>query len=192
MKKKLVDVIIPYYKKKKIVVKTVNSILNQSFTSLRVILIYDDTDLHDYYFLKKKFKNKIRILINNKNLGVGFSRNIGIRFSNSKYIAFCDADDIWKKNKLDKQIKYMKSNNLDFLHSSYYIINEQNQRIGKMSIKKNLSYQDLLKSCDIGLSTVVVKRKILKKKLFKNLKTKENYCLWLQLLKAGIKINGLN
>jgi glycosyltransferase involved in cell wall biosynthesis len=58
MKKKLVDVIIPYYKKKKFVVKTVNSILNQSFTSLRVILIYDDTDLHDYYFLKKKFKKK--------------------------------------------------------------------------------------------------------------------------------------
>ena len=192
MKTKVVDVIIPYYKKKKFITKTINSILNQSFKSHRIILIYDDKNLKDYFFLKKNYGSKIIILVNKKNLGAGISRNKGIKFSSSKYIAFCDADDIWKKNKLEKQINYMEVNNLDFIHSSYYIINEKNQINGIMPIKEKLSYYDLLKSCDIGLSTVVVKRSLLRKNLFKNLKTKEDYCLWLKLLRAGVNINGIN
>ncbi len=192
MKKNLVDVIIPYYKKRKFITKTISSILNQSFKNIKIILIYDDENLNDYYFLKKRYKNKIRIILNKKNLGVGLSRNKGINFSNSKYIAFCDADDTWKRDKLSKQIKYMKSKNLDFLHTSYYLIDEKNKKIGYMNVKNDLNYDDLIRSCDIGLSTVVIKKKILKKNLFKDLKTKEDYCLWLQLLRKGVKIKGLD
>jgi teichuronic acid biosynthesis glycosyltransferase TuaG len=191
MKKKLVDVIIPYYKKKKFIVKTISSILNQSFKNFKIILIYDDDDLEEYLYIKKIFKNKIHIIKNKKNLGVGASRNKGIYNSKSKYIAFCDADDIWVKDKLAKQIKYMDNLKLDFTHTSYFIINEKNKKIGKMNIKKKLTYSDLLKSCDIGLSTVIIKTKILKKNLFKSLKTKEDFALWLQLLRKNIKITGL-
>ena len=55
-----------------------------------------------------------------------------------------------------------------------------------------MSYSELLKSCDIGLSTVIIKTKILKKNLFNNLKTKEDYALWLKLLRSGVKISGIN
>ena len=61
-----------------------------------------------------------------------------------------------------------------------------------MKIKKKMFYSELLKSCDIGLSTVIIKTKILKKNLFNSLKTKEDYALWLKLLRNGVKISGIN
>ena len=99
----LVSVVIPYYKKKFFFEKTIKSILNQSYKNFEIILIYDDNNLEELDFLKnikKKFKN-VKLIINKKNLGPGLSRNKGILLSKGTYIAFCDADDIWKKNKLN-------------------------------------------------------------------------------------------
>ena len=189
---KLVTVIIPFYKKKKFILKTLNSILNQSFNKFQILIIYDDNNLKDLFFLKKIKNKKIKILINKKNLGAGYSRNVGIRKAKTKYIAFCDADDIWHKHKLKKQIFLMEKNNIEFLHSDYKIMNDNNKIIGKMRIQKEMTYNRLLKSCDIGLSTVIIKTKCLKKNLFSKLKTKEDYALWLKLLRNGIKIEGVN
>ena len=77
----------------------------------------------------------------------------------------------------------MEKNNLSFSHSSYNIINSKGKKIGKFRIRENIYYSDLIKSCDIGLSTVVLKKKILNKYKFCNLKTKEDYYLWLKIVK---------
>ena len=70
MSNKKVSVIIPYYKKKKFIVKTLNSIFNQTYKNFDIILIYDSLNLDDFYFIKKKFKKKkkLKILLNKKNL----------------------------------------------------------------------------------------------------------------------------
>ena len=102
--KSLVSIIVPYYKKKKYFEKTLKSICNQSYKKNEIIIIYDDNDKSELYYVKKLLKkykkNKSRLIINQQNLGVGRSRNKGIKISRGKFIAFCDADDIWKKNKL--------------------------------------------------------------------------------------------
>ena len=190
----LVSVVIPYYKKKFFFEKTINSILNQSYKNFEIILIYDDNNLEELDFLKnikKKFKN-VKLIINKKNLGPGLSRNKGILLSKGTYIAFCDADDIWKKNKLNLQIKFMKKNNLNFSHTNYFIIDKKEKKIGKFKGKSRIEYQDLLKSCDIGLSTVIVKRNLLRNNLFCSLQTKEDFHLWLQIIKKEKKIFSLN
>ena len=56
----------------------------------------------------------------------------------------------------------MEKLNAQFSHTDYKIINDTDKIIGKMKIKKNILYSELLKSCDIGLSTVIIKTKILK------------------------------
>ena len=187
-----VSIIIPYYRKRIFFLKTLKSALNQTYTNFEIIIIYDDTSKVDLKYIKKitRFNKKIILLINKKNLGAGYSRNKGVKYSNGHYVAFLDADDLWDKKKLSTQINFMKKNKIGFSHTSYRIINEKNNLLGKQIAEKYTSYYDLLKSCDIGLSTVVVKKNIIKKNNFPNLKTKEDYVLWLRLVKKN-KIYGI-
>ena len=185
---KSISIIIPYYKKEKYFKKTINSILNQTFRNFEVLIVFDEENLNNLEFIKQiaKTDKRIKIFINRKNHGAGVSRNIGIFRSKSKYIAFIDADDIWAKNKLKIQYNLMKKKNLLVTHTSYQIINEKGVQTS-IRLARELSYKDLLKSCDIGLSTVMLNKKILKKDLlFPDLKTKEDYVLWLKLAKKGI------
>jgi len=159
-----------------------------------VIVVYDDTCLKELKFVKdtlKKIKFK-KIVINNKNYGAGISRNKGILESRGNYIAFCDADDVWKKNKLKIQLGFMIKNKLTFSHTNYFIINNNSKIIGTFNVEKKISYDNLLKSCDIGLSTVIVKKILLKKFRFSKLKTKEDYLLWLKVIRKIKFIYGVN
>ena len=103
--------------------------------------------------------------------------------SKARYIAFLDADDFWKKNKIELQLKFMIQNNLEISHTSYEILkkNQKNKKIMKAKNFKN--YRQLLFSCDIGLSTVMLKKLITKNCRFPKLKTKEDFVLWLLILK---------
>lgn len=83
----------------------------------------------------------------------------------------------------------MKKNKLQFIHGSYNVIDENNNLLGKMKAKK-INYKDLLKSCDIGLSTVMIKADICKKIKFKKISTKEDYIYWLKLAKIFPILSG--
>ena len=188
----LVSVITPYFKKKEFFEKTIHSVLNQTYSNIEIFIVYDDESKGDLDFVKKisESDDRINLIINNQNLGVGQSRNKGIKHSNGEYIAFIDADDLWHQDKLLLQIKFMQSNNLDITHTSYDIINEKGDKISARKAK-TLTYNELIKSCDIGLSTVILKKGLLKNNiLFPELKTKEDYVLWLKITREGQKISG--
>ena len=191
----LVSVIIPYYKKKKHIFNSIESVLNQTYKNLEIIIVYDDENNRDLNFLQEIQKKDKRILIikNTKTMGAGESRNIGINNSKGKYIAFLDADDIWENNKLNRQINFMETNNYEITHTSYSIIDEYQMIIGKRIARNFLKLKDLLKSCDIGTSTVMIKKNLINDNIkFASLKTKEDYVLWLKLLEKNSKIYGLN
>jgi len=194
-KKPCVSIVISYYKKKLFFKKTINSILNQSYKNFEVIVIYDDQDKSELSFVKEFIKKipKYKIIVNKKNIGAGLSRNKGVHFAKGDYIAFCDADDLWHKNKLKIQILYMKKNKINFSHTSYKIIDYYGKIIGYFKIKNKLNYQLLLKSCDIATSSVVIRKKILKNNVFfSNFKTKEDYSLWLKVVKKENFLYGIN
>jgi len=192
--KDLVSIIIPYFKKKFFFKETINSILNQSYKNYEVILIYDDIDKSEIKYVKyilKKIKRK-KIIINKKNLGAGMSRNIGIKASKGKFIAFLDADDLWDKNKIKNQIDFMKKKKINFSYCGYQIISKSKKFIKKIIPPKKVTFQKLLYACDIGLSTVILKSNLLKSNKFSSLKTKEDYLLWLALSKKNIIMLGLD
>tara|TARA_B100001057_G_scaffold494414_1_gene590950 strand:- start:189 stop:941 length:753 start_codon:yes stop_codon:yes gene_type:complete len=193
---KLVSVIMPYFKKEKYFEQSVNSVLSQSYKNLEVIIIDDELSLQSKNLLSKisQIDTRIKIISNPTNLGAGLSRNNGIKFSNGEFIAFCDCDDLWKKNKLEEQIKFMNTSNLEFSFTSYEIINNKNEKIGLRKAEKNLSFKKLRNSCDIGLSTVIIKKNIFDNEKFRfgETKTKEDFILWLMLAKNGISINGID
>ncbi len=183
----LVSVIIPYFKKKKFIEKTLNSVLNQTYQNFEIILIYDDENKNDLKFIDSLVnKNpKIKIIENIKNLGAGLSRNIGIKNSSGSIIAFLDSDDYWMPDKLDKQINFMRKNNYKFTYCNYKKINNDKE-IPVFSKKKKVSFNDLLTDCNIGLSTVLLDKTIINENLFPPLKTKEDYTAWLKLTKNNL------
>ena len=190
---KTVSIIIPYYKNIKWISKTLNSVYKQTFKNFEVIIVYDNQDKYELNLLKKLIKNKkkINLILNKKNLGAGKSRNKGAKIAKGKYIAFLDSDDVWKKNKLKQQLNFMKKNKLDISHTTYSIINDKNKILSYREASKKSSYSNLLNSCDIGLSTVIIKKKLFLKYKFSSNKTKEDYSLWLKLSRKK-NIYGLN
>lgn len=190
-----ISVIMPYFRKKFFFKRSINSVLSQTFKSYEVIIIFDDNNLEELDYIKSIIKNKkkIRLIINKNNVGAGYSRNVGIDNSKSPYIAFLDCDDVWHENKLKFQYEFMIKNNYKLTHTSYYVVDKNEKIVQKNILKKNIiDYQHLIKSCDIGLSSVMIDKRILKSERFPNLKTKEDYVLWLKLLKRGHKFFGLN
>ena len=85
-------------------------------------------------------------------------------------------------SKIKKQLNFLNKNNYNFIFCGYKKI------LKKKSIKvttksKYLDYKDLLKSCEIGLSTVMIRKKIINNELFTNLKTQEDLAAWLKITK---------
>ena len=193
MKKNLISIIIPYRRKKKFFQQTINSIRNQTYTNYELIIVYDDTKKLELDFVKNATKNIARkkIIVNTSNQGAGEARNIGIKNSSGEYICFCDADDLWLPRKIEKQLAFMKKNKLSFSHTSYAIIDKDGKKISSFNINSKIHYEDLLKSCDIGLSTVMCSKKLLQKNKFIKIKTKEDYFLWLSIIKKLKVIHGL-
>ncbi len=191
---KLVSVIIPYFKKKKYIADTLNSVLNQTYNNLEVIIIYDDPEKTDLNYIKKlvSLDKRVKLAINDKNIGAGRSRNIGIEQSKGMFLAFIDADDIWSKNKLEEQIKFMQDRAISFCHTSYKIINEKGEFLSLRKARNFMTVDDLIKSCDIGLSTVLIEKEVIGSNKFPELKTKEDFVLWLKLLSRNIKIYGID
>ena len=196
VKKDLISIIVPYFKKKNYLEKTLDSISLQTYKNIELLIIFDDHDKSELDYVKQLLKSykklKSKLIVNHKNLGVGISRNRGVKFAKGKFLAFCDADDIWKKNKLQLQLDFMKKNKLQISHTGYDVINDKSKIIGSFIPKDNLTFKDLIKSCDIGLSTVIVSKNLFKKFYFSKLKTKEDYLLWLKIIKKLKAIYGIN
>ena len=191
----LVSVVIPYFKKREYIKRCIQSVLSQNYKKLEIIIVYDGEDFSDLAHIENLAKKdkRIRLIKNHKLLGAGLSRNKGVKISKGKFIAFLDADDYWDKNKLKFQIKFMNDHNYLASHTSFQIIDNKNKKSSIRSAKNFYKVEDLIYSCDIGLSTIIIKKNVFSKNVkFPNTKTKEDFILWLMLLKKNISIMGLN
>ena len=111
-----VTVILPYYKKR-FFKRTFNSILNQNYKPLEVIIVYDDKDKTELKYIHKVIKKtkNFKIIVNKKNIGAGLSRNKAIMQASGKY-AFLDADDLWKKISLKNKYFLWKKKHFLLIH----------------------------------------------------------------------------
>ena len=188
----LISIIVTYYNKIEFIKDTLESISSQSFKNFEVLIIYDQKNSDDYDYIQSliQLDSRFKLLDNKNNFGASYSKNIGINAAKGDYICFLDADDLWDIDKLNIQLTYMKKNKLLFSHTSYKIIDKDDNLIGKMIVKSNLGYEDLLNSCDIGLSTVMFHKSIKDQIRFPNIRTKEDYAVWLKISK-NINIKGI-
>ncbi len=107
-----VSVIMPVYNGEKYIEKAINSILNQTYKDFELILIDDCSPDSSIEIAKKLNDPRIRIIQNEKNSGIAFSRNVGLKAARGEYIALMDDDDLTVPHRFEKQVAYL-DNHLD-------------------------------------------------------------------------------
>jgi len=169
---------------------TIDSVINQTYKNWELILI-DDCSNDKTLKIVKTFINQntsIQLIKNSSNKGAAFSRNKGIKAAKGDYIAFLDADDLWKPKKLEIQLAFMKAENSTVCFSSYYLINEKGEPLNKqVKALKEVSYKKLLKSNYIGNLTGIYNAKIIGKITSPNLRKRQDWLLWLAAIKKSGK-----
>ena len=169
---------------------TINSVLNQTYLNWELLLIDDDSNDKTISIVNEftAINPNIKLLKNEINLGAAISRNKGIMEATGDYIAFLDADDLWKPDKLEKQLAFMKAQKCDVCFSSYELINEKGELLNKKVKALNmLSYNKLLKSNYVGNLTGLYNVQALGKITSPNLRKRQDWVLWLETIKKSGK-----
>ena len=184
-----IDIIMPNYNKAEFISEAVDSVVKQSYKNWYLyIMDGGSTDLSLQKLSKfSKIKN-IRIISFKRNKGPGFSRNYGMRISNSKYISFLDSDDGWSSDKLEKQLNLMRKNQYNFTYTDYTpFFQNKGKKIFKQktNLKSNLNFNEFIKNTSINSSTMVIERSIVKTHKFKKVKL-EDYLFKCDILKNNI------
>ena len=188
-----IDIIIPNYNKSQYLEECINSVVSQTFKNWKLYIVDDfSTDNSLQVIDKYNTVNNIHIIKLKKNKGPAFCRNLGVRISSSPYISFLDSDDLWVKNKLEKQIIFMIKNKFSFTFSDYYWFKNINSKDYKSTqISNSLSFREFLNNSSINSSTMILKRDIIKNTRFKNV-NHEDYLFKCDILRSGVVAYKIN
>lgn len=178
----------PVYNSLSFLKETIESVKSQTYKNWELIIIDDNsTDgSRDYLINNYKFEKKIKIFLNKKNYGPGYSRNKAIQKSSGNFIAFLDSDDLWTKTKLIEQLKFLIKKNLNLCHTNVLYIKKNIFYKRKFRIPEILGHQNLLYNNYITTSSVMIK-----KTEYSNIKFNscgyDDYVCWLDLSKKNNK-----
>ena len=180
-----ISIIVPVYNSSKFIKKTVESVTNQTITTWELILI-DDASTDDSSQIIANFTKKdirIKAIHLKKNQGAGIARNIGIKNSSGRYIAFLDSDDLWHPKKLEKQLSFMINNDYPLTYTNYKKIKESGDIITQIELPNKVDYKKMLKSNYMPCLTVIYDTKYFGKQCMPEIRKRQDYGLWLELLK---------
>lgn len=181
----LVSIITANYNAASFVAQTIESVLEQEYQNWELIIVDDCSTDNSVQIMQSYAAQdaRIKLLHLEYNGGPAVARNKGIEAAKGRYIAFLDSDDLWKKDKLSKQIQFMKEHDISFSFASYDLIDEAGNDKGKYQVQGKVNYYDLLKTCNIGCLTAVYDTHSLGKVLMPLILRRQDYGLWLRLLK---------
>ena len=183
-KQNSVSVIIPVFNRLKLIPRSMNSVINQTYPVNEIIVVDDGSNDGTYDMIKENFPQAI--LIYQENRGVSSARNIGIQAANSKWIAFLDSDDEWMPNKIEEQISFFIKNPLFKVCHTDEIWIRNGVRVNQMKKHRKYGgeiYKKCLPLCVISPSSIIIHKDIFKDVGFfdENLPVCEDYDLWLRI-----------
>ncbi len=182
----LVSIITPSYNSEKFISETIQSVQNQTHQNWEMILVDDGSQDKTVEIIESFITNDNRIQLHKlqTNSGAGIARNTAIQLAKGDYIAFLDADDFWKPEKLTKQLAFMKRNNLPFTFSFYDWIDEAGNSLKKrIEAPKNLTYKQLFYCNYVGNLTGIYETAFFGKIPISNIRKRQDWIMWLTILK---------
>lgn len=190
----LVSVITPAYNCSTVISETIESVIAQTYNNWEMIIV-DDCSKDNTIEIVKEYCQKderIKLVKMKKNQGSAEARNKGIEVSQGKYIALLDSDDLWKPNKLENQISFMKENGYALTFTAYEVFrNSDDKKRRLFEVPSAIKYKQYLSNTIIGCLTVVVdKEQIPDFHMEKGYL--EDILTWMYYLRNGVTAYGLN
>lgn len=182
----LISVVMPAYNSEKYIAKSIESVLNQTWSDWELIVV-DDASTDQTEKIVRSYISRypqIRLLKNKKNQGVAWSRNQGIYQARGAWIAFLDSDDCWMPEKLEKQILLSRSCAAVFLFTGSAFMDETGKLLaGHLSVPPQINYRQLLKQNVISCSSVLIRKQLILGYPMEGNDLHEDFVTWLKILR---------
>jgi len=183
-----VSVIIPMYKCSSTIRQTLNSILVQSLFISEIIVFLDGYDSELEHIVSTEFDHpKLTLIVQDKNSGVASARNAGLKLAKSEFVAFCDADDVWHPEKLEKQLSYLETG-MDLVGTSAVRFSKDwelggyGERLGACEIKK-IAPNDIKVFNPFYFSSVIIRNALINDIKFSENTPQEDYQFIIDIFK---------
>lgn len=189
-----ISVVMAAYNAARHIEKAIRSVIEQTIQDWELIVIDDASTDNTAELVCRLAQGDLRIALhqNERHSGVSETRNRGIDLAVGEYIAFLDSDDIWKRDKLQRQLEALRLTHADLCYTAYTVTRENGQQSICYRVPHTIDYMGLLKENVIGCSTVLLKRSRLGNHPFETGYFHEDYVLWLKLLKGTCTAVGIN
>ncbi len=194
----MVSVVVPVYHAERYMEETMDCVRAQTYTNWELLLVVDGPEdptvevIQKY--LEKTGEKRIHLFIQEKNQGAALARNRGMSEAKGRYIAYLDADDLWKPDKLEKEVDFMRQKDAAFAFTGYEFADEDGKGTGKVvRVPEKLTYKEALKNTTIFTTTVMFDTKKIDKAMLEmpNMKS-EDTALWWKVLRSGYVAYGLD
>lgn len=187
MSQDLVSIIVPSYNCAGYIGSTIESIQAQSYRNWE-LLITDDCSIDGSVDVINRYANddqRIKLYRLKENSGAGIARNHSIEKAKGRYIAFCDSDDLWMPDKLERQIKLLSDRGESVCYSSYMTCDELGRVNGIVVAYRRISYHEILRDDSIGFLTCVYDAQKLGKVHMPTLRKRQDWGLKIKLLQKS-------
>ncbi len=193
-----VSIIVPVYNAEKYIVETMEHVAAQTYEDWELLLVVDGCGddcarvIREYQ--KTTGEKRLRLMVNEENMGAARSRNRGLLAARGRYIAYVDADDLWKPEKLERQLQYMREKQAAFVFTGYEFADEEGAGTGRVvHVPSRLTYREALKNTTIFTSTVMFDTQRIPREMLEMPEIKsEDTALWWKVLREGHTAWGLD
>ena len=185
----LVSVIMPTYNAGKFLADSIDSILilQQTHKNLELLITDDASKDNETIQTLKNFALKdkrVDVVFLQENHGPGYARNQSINRAKGRYIAFCDSDDRWTEDKIEKQIAFMNEKQCALCCASYLICNENSTVTGINIPPKKITFNMLKRDNKVGCLTAIYDIKLLGRKyLMPTIRKRQDWALFLEIMR---------
>lgn len=193
----MVSIVVPVYNAANYITDTIRMVSAQTYKDWELILVDDASSDGSSELIEKEIQaqgKRIRLIRKSRNEGAAAARNTGIDASAGRYIAFLDADDIWKEDKLEKQIEYMEKTGAAFCFHSYEFGDENAKPTGRVvHAPKTLKFKQALSRTVIFTTTVMFDTEKIDMEIIHMPRVpSEDTATWWRILKSGYTAYGLD
>lgn len=190
----LVSIITPMYNASAYIAHTIAAVQKQTYTNWEMIIMDDLSEDNSAEIVKEYAAKDERIhyYLAEQKCGVAEARNEAMKRANGRYIAFLDSDDLWKPEKLEKQLAFMKEKQSAFSFTACGVIDENGKNLNKVRhVPEEITYEQLLHGNVIPCLTVVIDKEQVGEFFMPQI-GHEDYATWLTILKELNAAHGIN